>query len=38
MSDREEGSFRDLLQPWLRSVLIVGLGSRFSNRSRGSTL
>ena len=26
MSNREEGSFRDLLQPWLRPVLIVGLG------------
>lgn len=26
MSKREEGSFRDLLQPWLRPVLIVGLG------------
>lgn len=26
MSKREQGSFRDLLQPWLRPVLIVGLG------------
>lgn len=26
MSKRDEGGFRDLLQPWLRPVLIVGLG------------
>lgn len=26
MSKRDEGGFRDLLQPWLRPVMIVGLG------------
>ncbi|GCF16032.1 putative metabolite transport protein YwtG [Haloarcula mannanilytica] len=26
MSQRDEGSFRDLLRPWLRPVLVVGLG------------